>query len=271
MKIRALLTPEQQAVFDQMPQGQSGAGRRRRPVGGRVWVLGPDGKPRAVAVRLGISDGTATELLGGELKEGEEVLTGTIAAGQRGAAVVDAGAAAAEPAHAPLGGRGMLVDVRDLTKDYVMEAQTVHALRGVTPRHRRCRVRRGDGTLRLGQVHLHEPPRLPRHAPPRGTTCWTARTCPGWAATSWPRIRNHKVGFVFQGFNLLARTSALENVELPAHVQRAAGRGAPRSARRSRSRRWASPTAPSTSPSQLSGGQQQRVAIARALVNDPGR
>ena len=79
VKIRALLTPEQQAQFDQMPQGQGRSGGSGQS--GRVWVLGPDGKPRPVAVRLGISDGTSTELLGGELKEGEEVLTGTLAPG----------------------------------------------------------------------------------------------------------------------------------------------------------------------------------------------
>jgi HlyD family secretion protein len=79
VKIRALLTPEQQAQFDQMPQGQGRSGSGGQS--GRVWVLGPDGKPRGVAVRLGISDGTSTELLSGELKEGEEVLTGTLAPG----------------------------------------------------------------------------------------------------------------------------------------------------------------------------------------------
>jgi len=78
VKIRALLTPEQQAQFDQMPQGQ---GRSGGGQSGRVWLLGPDGKPRPVSVRLGISDGTSTELLGGELKEGEEVLIGTLAPG----------------------------------------------------------------------------------------------------------------------------------------------------------------------------------------------
>jgi HlyD family secretion protein len=77
-KIRALLTPEQQAVFDQMPQGQSGRGGGQA---GRVWVLGADGKPIAVAIRLGISDGNSTEVAGGELKEGQEVLVGTLAAG----------------------------------------------------------------------------------------------------------------------------------------------------------------------------------------------
>jgi len=78
-KIRALLTPEQQAIFDQLPQGQSGRGGEAQA--GRVWVLGPDGKPIAVAIRLGISDGTFTEVAGGELKEGQEVLVGTLAAG----------------------------------------------------------------------------------------------------------------------------------------------------------------------------------------------
>ena len=74
VKIRALLTPEQQAIFDQMPQGQGGRGGAAGQ-SGRVWVLGSDGKPRAVAVRTGISDGSSTELLGDELKEGEEVRT----------------------------------------------------------------------------------------------------------------------------------------------------------------------------------------------------
>lgn len=80
VKIRALLTPEQQTIFDQMPQGQGGRGAAAGQ-SGRVWVLGADGKPRAVAVRTGISDGSSTELLGDELKEGEEVLVGTVAAG----------------------------------------------------------------------------------------------------------------------------------------------------------------------------------------------
>jgi putative ABC transport system ATP-binding protein len=84
----------------------------------------------------------------------------------------------------------------------------------------------------------------------------------------WAHIRNKRIGFVFQGFNLLTRTSALENVELPTMYN-----GLASVQRRQRAIEVLSMVGLgqrlSHMPNQLSGGQQQRVAIARALVNRP--
>ena len=78
-QIRAILTPDQRGKYDQQVAEQAG-GRAGAGSSGRVFLLDPDGKPKAVTVQLGISDGNFTEIVGGELKDGQEIITG---AGER--------------------------------------------------------------------------------------------------------------------------------------------------------------------------------------------
>ncbi|MDR1447092.1 MAG: ABC transporter ATP-binding protein [Treponema sp.] len=112
------------------------------------------------------------------------------------------------------------------------------------------------------------------------TTCFTgdggssAQKVPGLLkgeGNTFAAIRNEKIGFVFQAFNLLARTTALENVELPLFYNRKTKTS--RAGRRERARTVLREVGLESRmehyPSQLSGGQQQRVAIARAMVCDP--
>src|SRR5437667_1914187 len=79
-RIRRILTPEQQTRYDEFSGGEGGG---RGATAGRVWVIGPDGKPKAVAVRLGITDGTSTEVVSGDLHEGQEIIGGALGGGNQ--------------------------------------------------------------------------------------------------------------------------------------------------------------------------------------------
>jgi putative ABC transport system ATP-binding protein len=104
--------------------------------------------------------------------------------------------------------------------------------------------------------------------PTDGTYVLAGRRVSGMSRGELARIRSHVLGFVFQQFNLLARTTALENVELPLEYAGVGSRARHERAARALERVGLQ-NRMHHHPNQLSGGQQQRVAIARAIVNDP--
>ena len=130
------------------------------------------------------------------------------------------------------------------------------------------RVRRDRRAVRLGQDHDDEHPRLPRPPDGRAVHASPARPSATSTTTAWPQVRSRTIGFVFQSYNLLPRTTALDNVATPLLYQgvvAARARG-PRHGRAGAARLG---DRLDHEPTELSGGQQQRVAVARALVTEP--
>ena len=165
------------------------------------------------------------------------------------------------------GGSEVVLEARDITKSYVLDEVVVDALGGVT-----LQVCQGEmlaimGPSGSGKSTLMHIVGLLDH-PTNGTVTIDGQDVSSMAPNALAAVRNKRIGFVFQSFNLLARTSATANVELPLIYAGVSGGERTRRAQAALERVGLGNRL-THMPNQLSGGQQQRVAIARALVTEP--
>lgn len=160
-----------------------------------------------------------------------------------------------------------MIEVKELTKVYAMGDNEVRALDGVS-----LTIKKGEMTAIMGPSGSGKSTLLAilgcLDVPTTGTYALDSISVEKMSDDQLAGVRNQKIGFVFQQFNLLARTSALDNVMMPLIY-----RGDSNKTRRKRAEEALEKVGLQDRmhhrPNELSGGQQQRVAIARALVNDP--
>jgi len=160
-----------------------------------------------------------------------------------------------------------VIELTDVTKVYQTGDVELRALDGVS-----LRVDEGEFVAVMGSSGSGKSTLMNivgcLDRPTTGTFVLAGRRVSGMSRGELARVRNRVVGFVFQQFNLLARTSALENVELPLEYGGVSSRQRRKRATEALVRVGLAQRL-HHHPNQLSGGQQQRVAIARAIVNDP--
>ncbi len=160
-----------------------------------------------------------------------------------------------------------VIDATGLERRYRMGAETVHALRGVD-----LRIERGEYVAIMGASGSGKSTLMNilgcLDTPDAGHYVLNGQAVERMSDSRLAKLRNREIGFVFQTFNLLPRTTALGNVEAPLVYA-----GVPRRERRERAQRALERVGLGERmhhrPSEMSGGQRQRVAIARALVNEP--